>query len=139
MTHPLIESRPLRPEPALAFVRIACALVLLVHPVHRLSHGNVPGFGEWLLSVGIPKGDWVAWAVTLLELAAGSLLVFRRLVVPACAVHITVLAMGIKMVHGPEGWFVVGGGRNGVEFSVLLIACLLGIAWGHLPKRADVI
>lgn len=139
MLKALFASQPERPDRGLAFIRIACALVLLVHPIHRLSHGNVPGFGAWLLSVGIPKGDWVAWAITLGELLAGTSLVARRFVLPACLLHITVLAMGIKMVHGPEGWFVVGGGRNGVEFSVLLIAVLLGVAYAHAPRRPVVI
>ena len=29
------------------------------------------------------------------------------------------------------GWFVVGLGRNGAEYSVLIIACLLANAWAH--------
>ena len=35
---------------------------------------------------------------------------------------------GVVLVHAREGWFVVGAGRNGVEYSVLLIACLPAIA-----------
>lgn len=35
---------------------------------------------------------------------------------------------GLVLVHWPAGWFVVGLGRNGMEYSVPLIACLLGIA-----------
>ena len=31
------------------------------------------------------------------------------------------------------GWFVVGAGRNGMEYSVLLIACLLANAWRWWP------
>ena len=38
------------------------------------------------------------------------------------------LAMGIYLIHGRIGWFVVGAGRNGMEFSVLLLVCLLVIA-----------
>jgi putative oxidoreductase len=33
--------------------------------------------------------------------------------------------MGIAIVHFKEGWFVVGAGRNGVEFNFLLIVVLL--------------
>ncbi|MBK8885646.1 MAG: hypothetical protein IPN46_03480 [Saprospiraceae bacterium] len=29
------------------------------------------------------------------------------------------------MVHLPNGWFVVGGGYNGIEYNVLLIAVLI--------------
>ena len=39
------------------------------------------------------------------------------------------------LVHLPAGWFVVGGGRNGMEYSVLLIVALLGIAWAYWPAR----
>ena len=35
------------------------------------------------------------------------------------------------------GWFVVGLGRNGVEYSVLIIACLLANAWAH--RRHDLV
>jgi putative oxidoreductase len=40
----------------------------------------------------------------------------------ASVVNILILVMGIVLVHYPEGWYVVGGGRNGVEFNVLLIS-----------------
>jgi putative oxidoreductase len=33
------------------------------------------------------------------------------------------------MIHLKEGWFVVGGGRNGVEFNFLLIMALLSIVY----------
>ena len=43
--------------------------------------------------------------------------------------------MGIVLVHGPEGWFVVGMGRNGVEFSVLLLAALASFIWIERDQR----
>jgi len=42
-------------------------------------------------------------------------------------VTIFVLVMGIILVHFKEGWFVVGGGQNGVEYNFLLICVLLAI------------
>jgi uncharacterized membrane protein YphA (DoxX/SURF4 family) len=45
---------------------------------------------------------------------------------------------GLVMVHAPEGWFVVGGGRNGMEYAAMLIVMMLALAWdgrnasGHL-------
>ncbi len=135
MLNALVQSRPSRTEGGLALIRYATAAILLVHPVTRLMAHTVPVFGEWLGTQGIPMGTAVAYGVTLLELLSGAALLSKRCVVPACAVLITILGMGIKMVHGPEGWFVVGGGRNGMEYSVLLIACLAGIAWGHWPRK----
>ena len=131
----LMESRPAQSDRGLTFVRLAVAAILLVHPVSRLLNHTVPLFGEWLGTQGFPMGTAVAYGVTLGELASGAALLSKRFVVPACAVLITILGMGIKMVHGPEGWFVVGGGRNGMEYSVLLIACLAGVAWAHWPRR----
>ena len=40
-------------------------------------------------------------------------------------------ATGLFMVHAPFGWFVVGAGRNGMEYSALLIVCLLLVGWQH--------
>ena len=42
-------------------------------------------------------------------------------------VHPSLLLAGVATVHWSEGWFVVGGGRNGREFRFLLIVCLLAI------------
>ena len=39
------------------------------------------------------------------------------------------------MAHLPAGWFVAGLGRNGVEYSVLLIACLAMLAYVRAPRR----
>ena len=56
--------------------------------------------------------------------------------VPYLALYFTsVLVAGIIMVHGPEGWFVVGGGRNGMEFSVSLIIALLVTAYADRDLR----
>jgi len=43
---------------------------------------------------------------------------------------------GIVTVHFQEGWFVVGAGRNGMEFSFILIAVLLAILFqNELNKK----
>ena len=45
------------------------------------------------------------------------------------------LVMGILLVHREAGWFVVGLGRNGMEYSVLLIAVFLAQAWIAPPTK----
>ena len=54
--------------------------------------------------------------------------------VPLCAVFAAVYACGLVLVHWPAGWFVVGLGRNGMEYSVLLLVCLTVLAWTHPPR-----
>jgi putative oxidoreductase len=117
------------PATALRVLRVVVAILLFIHGSYRLVSGGVAGFGGFLAGVGLPLGPAIAWAITIGEivgtvaLAAG---VFAR---PLALWFAAELTMGIVLVHAPEGWFVVGGGRNGVEYSVLLIAVLLVQAW----------
>ena len=46
---------------------------------------------------------------------------------PVCMVYALQIATGIALVHAPAGWFVVGLGRNGVEYSVLILFCLAAL------------
>lgn len=125
---------------AVALVRVAVAVLLGVHGVHRAFSGTMPQFGGFLETVGVPTGtgEAVAWTITVFEVVGGALLAagrYVRLVVPGFAL---ILLGGIATVHAPSGWFVVGAGRNGVEFSVLLLACLAAIWLAHPAPRRDV-
>lgn len=127
----------------LAAVRIAVGLLLAVHGWSRVLSGGVPGFGEWLAGQGFPAGPVLAWTISTFEIVGSFCLVIGRFVRFVAPVHIAILSAGIAMVHAREGWFVVGGGRNGVEYSVLLIACLLALTWdawarrGRTPSNGD--
>lgn len=116
---------------AIIGLRIVVALLILIHGVFRATMGGVAPFGEWLETQGFPAG--YAWAalVTGIELVGPLLLLAGRLVVPVALLHAFILTLGMVLVHLPFGWFVVGAGRNGVEYSVLLIASLLLLAWSH--------
>jgi putative oxidoreductase len=122
-----------QPGRALDIVRFATALLLMVHSVFRIVEGDVGGFGEYLGSI-FPLGVPLAWLITLLTLAASIALLIPRLVVFACICHMVVLVTGIVMIHAKAGWFVVGGGRNGMEYSVLLFVCLFALLWSYWPR-----
>jgi len=113
---------------SMTLVRIAASSMMVIHGSYRLAVGGPPGFGEYLASQHVPFGAGVAWALTLAEIVGGLLLLSGRFVRPLCAWFILELLAGIALVHAREGWFVVGGGRNGVEYSVLLIACFAAVA-----------
>jgi putative oxidoreductase len=121
---------------ALIALRCLVSIQLLIHGVFRaMGDGYVSGFGEFLSGNGIPAGLIVAWGITLFEIIGTPLLALgwqQRWIALGFAFE---LAVGIAMVHAKEGWFVVGGGRNGAEFSVLLIGVLLAIAWAQ-PRAA---
>jgi putative oxidoreductase len=128
-------ARAERIEASLSFVRIATALLIFIHGAYRAWHWdpNVTGFGEWLGTQGFPAGFYWAAGVTIYELIAPWFIIARRFVTFACLGHIGIIALGAVLVHYPDGWFVVGAGRNGMEYSVLLLACLVAVAWAYAP------
>jgi len=120
---------------SLSLVRRIVAAILLIHGVARIAHGGVAGFGEFLSGQGIPLGNGLAWAISIFEVAGGIALWLGRFVRPVAWIFAVQLAAGIALVHAREGWFVVGLGRNGVEFSVVLIGCLVALALAQEPTR----
>ncbi len=119
---------------ALSVIRIAVAGLLAAHGWTRLIVGGVVPFGDWLTGKGFPVGFLIASGITALEILGTPLLAFRKFVFPLAMAYTAVLLMGIVMVHAPEGWFVVGNGRNGMEYSILLILCLLSIGFVDMPR-----
>ena len=123
-----------RNQTALVIIRILLAAVMFIHGAARISNGTIGGFGEFLTSQGFPLGFYLAWAITIFELVGSVLLAagfYAWIIALIFAVH---LASGVYMIHAKEGWFVVGAGRNGMEFSFLLIASLLAIAYANYKK-----
>jgi len=119
-------------------IRLLLAGLIAAHGWARLVAGGVVPFGGWLSDQGIPFGFPIAAAITAFEIIGTPLLAFRKAVFPLTVLYSFIYAMGIWLVHAPAGWFVVGLGRNGSEFSVLLIACLLCVGLQHVKLRNDV-
>ena len=109
-------------------VRVAAAAMMFVHGVARVRLGTVESFGSFLSSHDFPFGPPLAWALTIGEIVGGALLAAGFLVRPLALWFVAELMMGILLVHAKFGWFVVGAGQGGAEYSVLLIAALLGVA-----------
>jgi putative oxidoreductase len=97
---------------------------MVIHGVIRVANGTVDDFGGFLSGLGLPLGLVVAWTLTVVEIVGGLVLVSGRLVPWLCAWFAIQLLVGIATVHWSQGWFVVGAGRGGMEYSVLLIVCL---------------
>lgn len=116
---------------SLLAIRVGLAALLCIHGIARVMHGGVEPFGGFLDGRGFPFGLGIAWFVTVFELVAAPLMALGRWVSPIALVFSVIYACGIWLVHAPAGWFVVGLGRNGAEYSVLIILCLLALAWGH--------
>lgn len=118
---------------ATAIVRIAAAGNMLIHGISRTVTGGVSGFDEYLSSLGFPP--YSAFIITAFELIAAVLIIINRWTSILSIFFCVELIMGIILVHGPEGWFVVGHGRNGSEYSVLLILCFICSIIAYWPKK----
>ena len=124
-----------RRERALLLLRLLLAGLIAAHGWARWIAGGVAPFGTWLDGLGFPLGFWIAVAITAYEIAGTPLLALGRWVSLLCIGYCFIYLMGIVLVHWPAGWFVVGLGRNGMEYSVLLVTCLALQAWVHWPAR----
>lgn len=120
-------------------LRIAVAIILLTHSVFGMFDNSVNDFGNlYLNQIGFaPFGVFLAWSIKLSHVIAAILLLFNKYIKLAGFVTIFVLIMGIVLVHFKEGWFVVGGGRNGMEYNFLLIVVLLAIMYPNGYKKIN--
>lgn len=108
-------------------LRITMGIIFITHGLARLYYGSVPDFGGFLNAQGLIIGLPLAWIITIGEVICGSLLALRRYVQYCVIFHAAIILGGLIFVHIPEGWFVVGHGSGGVEYSLLILAVLVVI------------
>lgn len=108
-------------------LRLAVSIILLMHSIPGMFNNGINDFGNLYLNhIGLaPFGLFLAWSIKLSHVGCALCFLFERYVKPAAIITSFILIMGIVLVHYPEGWFVVGGGRNGVEFNFLLVAVMV--------------
>jgi len=109
-------------------LRSTVALVFLSHGITRTILDRVAPFGKAFDAWGWPFGIYWAWGVTLWELVGGVLLLLGVRPWLVAPVFVVQMVSGIYLVHLKHGWFVVGHGFNGMEYSVTLIAALFAVA-----------
>ena len=118
-------------------LRFAVAIILLTHSIPGMFNNGVNDFGNlYLNQIGFaPVGVYLAWLIKISHVVCAVLLLLNKFIKPAAIVTIFILIMGIVLVHFKEGWFVVGGGRNGVEYNFLLICVLVAIMFPNGWKK----
>lgn len=113
------------------FLRFSLAIIMIMHSVPSFYTGSVLAFGKEYLS-GEGFGVFsvpLAIAVKLVHLVSVPLLFWNKNLKIISILNIFILIAGIIMIHASEGWYVVGGGRNGVEYNFLLIFCFLSFVF----------
>jgi putative oxidoreductase len=100
--------------------------IFIIHGITRsVINKTVGGFGEFLDSKGFVVGLLIAWIITVYEIIGGLAMAAGKYVSYLAIGFIIHQLMGIILVHVQNGWFVVGGGTGGMEYSVLIISSLL--------------
>lgn len=120
--------RGLNPELGLAMLRIVLGVIFVAHGYPKIA-GGVAGTAQFFGQLGIPLAGFFAWVITLLEFFGGIALVIGFLVTPIALLLAFHMLVGIVLVHAPNGFYVIGPGQDGIEFSLLLVAGLLGLVF----------
>ena len=116
-------------ELSLIFLRCIVSIIIATHGWHRLYEGGYVPFGEWLSSLGLPFGVAIATTITLFEIIGSPLLALGKKLPYLCFGYIGIYLTGLFINHLQHGWFVVGPGRNGIEYSALIVVSLFCIAF----------
>jgi len=123
--------KPLNPRLGQMILRIVIGLIFVAHGGAKLFGEGGPGsLAGFLGSEGIPVPILAAWMITIFEFVGGMFLIVGLFVVPAAILLSVHMLMGIFLVHAQKGFWVVGPGQDGVEFSLLLIAGLISLLLG---------
>lgn len=106
-------------------LRTMLGIIFMTHGAARLYHGSVQDFGQFLDNQGWLIGELIAWVITIGEIICGGLLILGILVKYLVIFHSIIIISGIFLVHLPNGWFTVGHGQGGVEYSILILSVLI--------------
>lgn len=123
---------------AVDLVKLVACAIMFTHGVHRYLYAEIPALGDALAHFGFPLPYVEAHLVNLAETAGVLLIALGILVRPLCAVMIVIFATGIALIHWRLGFFILGPGEGGWEFSALLITCFAAVALDYGPAPAGV-
>jgi putative oxidoreductase len=107
---------------ALLIARVVLGAVFLAHGInHIYGGGKIEGTGRWFDSLGMRPGILHAWMASLVEIAAGGLLVLGLLTPLAGAGVVGVMLVAWITNHRGNGFFIFRPGE-GWEYVMVLTA-----------------
>jgi putative oxidoreductase len=104
-------------------LRFGLMVIMIMHGIPPFVEMSVIDFGQALseaLGFGI-FGIPTAIVVKLIHVLTIPALFLNKYLKPLAMLNIIIFIMGIVLIHWRHGWYVVGGGSEGVEFNFLLI------------------
>lgn len=110
-------------------IRIGLSVIMFMHSIPSIISGDVLSFGKDYLGhqgfgfLGLP----VAILIKTTHLLSIYTLLVNRFIKWTIIFNCIIFLVGIYMIHWQNGWYVVGGGRNGIEFNFLLLVCFMSL------------
>lgn len=104
-------------------LRVPVGVILAAHGAQKLfgwfgGHG-LEATGQWMSSIGLAPGWWMALAAGSAEFFGGLALVLGLLTRPAAAVAAFTMLVALFWVHADNGLFL---SNNGYEYALALLA-----------------
>lgn len=109
-------------------LRIPTGVIFVAHGAQKLfgSFGGygLEGTGQWMASIGLEPGYWMALAAGSAELFGGIALLLGLLTRPAALMLAITMLVAIITVHLPNGLFM---SNNGYEFGLALLTIMAAL------------
>jgi putative oxidoreductase len=116
-------------------LRVTTGAVFILHGWnHAYGGGRIAGTARWFESLGMRPGRMHAWVATLVELAAGVLLVLGLLTPIVAGALLAAMTVAFVTNHMGNGFFSFRPGE-GYEYVLVLgvvLVCLGGVGGGGL-------
>lgn len=110
-------------------LRIPTGVIFVAHGAQKLfgSFGGygLEGTGQWMASIGLEPGYWMALAAGSAEFFGGIALLLGLLTRPAALMLAITMLVAIITVHLPNGLFM---SNNGYEFGLALLTIAAALA-----------
>jgi len=102
-------------------LRFALSVIMVMHGIPSFVDMSVMEFGKGLEELVGWLGTPLAILVKLIHVVSIPALLLNKFLKPLAVLNIIIFVMGIILVHAKNGWYVVGGGTEGIEYNFLLI------------------
>ena len=114
---------------AALILRVPVGLILAAHGAQKLfawfGGYGLEGTGQWMASIGLEPGYWLAMMAGSAEFFGGIALAIGLLTRPAAVVAGFTMLIAIFSVHISNGLFMA---NNGYEYALTLLVVTVGLA-----------
>lgn len=118
-------------------LRLSAGIIFAAHGAQKLfgwfGGYGLEGTGQWMASIGLEPGYWMALLAGSAEFFGGLALILGVLTRPAALALAGTMVVAIVSVHLPNGLFM---SNNGYEFGLSLLAISVSLVFSGAGRFA---